>query len=73
MSHLTETVEQVKGNSLESVERFTFSCATFLLSRGVDIKVVSEILGHSTIAVTANTYAHVTDALKADALAHFKI
>lgn len=49
------------------------TCATFLLSRGVDLKVISEILGHSNIGTTANTYAHVADALKADALSHFRL
>jgi len=39
------------------------SYATFMLSAGVDLKTISTALGHSTIAVTANTYAHVTAAL----------
>ena len=40
------------------------SYATFMLSAGVDLKSISMSLGHSTIAVTANTYAHVTDSLQ---------
>jgi len=35
------------------------SCATLLLSRGVHPRVVMEILGHSTIAMTMNVYSHV--------------
>lgn len=35
------------------------SCASVLLSLGVGPKVVQEILGHSNIATTMNTYAHV--------------
>lgn len=34
--------------------------ATLLLEAGIPLKVVSEILGHSTIAQTADTYSHVT-------------
>ena len=33
--------------------------ATYMLSQGVYLRVVMEVLGHSQIAVTANTYAHV--------------
>ena len=42
-------------------------CATLLLASGVDLKTVSAILGHSTIAITANTYAGVLHSLHADA------
>jgi integrase len=34
-----------------------------VLQAGVNLKVVSESLGHSVIATTANLYAHVTPAL----------
>ncbi|EHR53572.1 site-specific recombinase XerD [Saccharomonospora marina XMU15] len=33
--------------------------ATLMLAAGADLKVVQELLGHSTIAVTADTYSHV--------------
>lgn len=35
------------------------SCATLLLSEGVNPKVVAERLGHSTIVLTLDTYSHV--------------
>jgi len=35
------------------------TCATLLLSRGVNIKVVSEMLGHADIAITLRVYGHV--------------
>ena len=35
------------------------AAATFMLAQGVDFRVVMEVLGHSQIATTANTYAHV--------------
>jgi integrase len=35
------------------------TCATLLLSEGVNVKVVSEMLGHASIAITLNTYSHV--------------
>ncbi len=48
------------------------SAATMLLEAGVPMKVVQEVLGHSSMAVTADVYSHVTHAFKrqaADALA----
>ena len=35
------------------------TCATLLLSRGVHAKFVQELLGHSTIAITLDTFSHV--------------
>jgi integrase len=35
------------------------SSATLLLSKGVPIKVVSEMLGHSDVSITLSIYAHV--------------
>ncbi len=35
------------------------TCATLLLSRGVHPKIVQELLGHATIAITLDTYSHV--------------
>lgn len=45
------------------------ACASLLLLQGVDINVVKEILGHSTIVITANLYAHVLMGLKEQAAA----
>lgn len=47
-----------------SVPRIRFhdlrhTAATHLLARGVNVKVVSEMLGHSSIAITLGIYAHV--------------
>ena len=35
------------------------TCATLLLSRNVHPKIVQEMLGHSTIGITLDTYSHV--------------
>jgi site-specific recombinase XerD len=39
------------------------SAASILLAQGVDLRTVMEVLGHSQIGVTMDTYAHVTPAL----------
>jgi integrase len=43
------------------------TCASLLLAQGVHMRVVMEILGHSQIAMTMNTYSHVTAQLQRDA------
>jgi len=43
------------------------SCATLLLAQGVSPRVVMEILGHSQIALTMNTYSHVVPELGREA------
>ena len=41
--------------------------ATHMLTSGVEMKVVSEILGHSNLSVTADLYTAVVDELKKNA------
>ena len=41
--------------------------ASLMLAQGVPLSTISEILGHSGIRITADTYAHLTDELKRDA------
>ena len=40
------------------------TCASLLFAEGVAPRVVMELLGHSAIAVTMNTYSHVIPALQ---------
>jgi len=43
------------------------SAASLLLGRGVHPKIVSEMLGHSTVAITLDVYSHVTPAMHREA------
>jgi site-specific recombinase XerC len=43
------------------------SVASILLARGVHPKVVSDMLGHATIALTLDTYSHVIPSLQQEA------
>jgi integrase len=43
------------------------SCATLLLVQGVSPRVVMDVLGHSDVAVTMETYSHVIPELRRDA------
>lgn len=43
------------------------TAATLLLLQGIHPKVVSELLGHSTISITLDIYAHVLPDMQQDA------
>lgn len=45
------------------------ACASYLLSAGVPMRVVQEVLGHSQLSTTADIYAHVAPDLQRDAAA----
>jgi integrase len=44
------------------------TCASLLLAQGVPPRVVMEILGHSSLDMTMNTYGHVMLDARRDAL-----
>ena len=48
---------------------FRHSMATRLINRGVPLAVVSKIIGHSSIQVTADIYGHIEPAITAEAMA----
>jgi integrase len=39
------------------------TCATLLFTRGVHPKIVSEMLGHSSVSITLDVYSHVVPGL----------
>ncbi len=45
------------------------TCATLLLTKGVHPKVVQELLGHSSISITLDTYSHVVPTMQEKAVA----
>ena len=45
--------------------------ASLMLSKGIHLKIVSERLGHSSIAITANLYSHVLPSVQQEAVEHF--
>lgn len=56
---------EIRRGSLHSL-RHTF--ATRLFKNGIDIKVISEILGHSDVSITYNIYTHVIQEQKTHAV-----
>ena len=47
--------------------------ATMLIEAGVPVKAVSERLGHGNIRTTLETYVHVTDSMRNDAVNKFEL
>lgn len=43
------------------------AAASFMLAQGIPLKVAQEVLGHSTIAITADTYSHLEPAATREA------
>lgn len=44
------------------------TCATLLLSQGVHLKLVADLLGHQSIRTTANIYSHVLPDMQGEAV-----
>ena len=60
----------LKGLKLPGEIRFhdlRHTCATLLLSKGVNVKVVSEMLGHSDVSITLRIYSHVLPGMQKEA------
>jgi integrase len=45
------------------------TAATLLLASGINVKVVSEMLGHSNVSITLRIYAHVLPHMQQSAVA----
>lgn len=43
------------------------TAATLMLGKGVHPKIVSEMLGHSTVGITLDLYSHVTPTMQRQA------
>jgi integrase len=54
------------------VDHLRHTTASLLLAEGVHPKVVQEQLGHSTAALTLDTYSHVAPSLQAEAAARLE-
>ncbi len=61
-NHLTHSFQKLLAELGLPRQRFhdlRHAAATYMIAQGVDLRVIMEVLGHSQIHVTANTYAHV--------------
>jgi integrase len=71
VSHAWQKMAKKSGLTGVRLHDSRHSCATIMLEGGIHPKVVSEILGHSSITVTLDTYSHVIPGLKQAAAKKF--
>ncbi len=67
LNRQTKTLLHAAGLPRLKFHSLRHSCATFLLVQRVAPRVVMDILGHSQISLTMNTYSHVIEQLQDDA------
>lgn len=72
--------EQQLGNMCKAagirkvgVHTLRHTYATRLFEKGVDVKIISELLGHSTTEITYRVYIHVIEQLKENAVQALEI
>ena len=63
-----ENILEVNKIDHGSLHTFRHTFATILFKQGVDVKVISELLGHSDISVTYDIYTHVIESQKKKAV-----
>lgn len=65
--HTCYRVTEAAGLGEWSPHELRHSCASLLIAQNVPLKVVSELLGHSSIRITADVYGHLLEPSKAEA------
>jgi integrase len=69
VNHYLTAVTQRAGLGHWSPHALRHSAASLLAAQGAPMKMVSEILGHSSITVTADIYSHMFDPARDEAAA----
>jgi hypothetical protein len=67
VAHEFKTMARNAGLPHLTLHGLRHGAATIMLSQGVSLKTVQEILGHSTYYLTANVYGHVAPELSREA------
>lgn len=65
--NLTYRVTETAGLGRWSPHELRHSAASLLIAHGIPLKTVSEVLGHSSIRVTSDVYAHLMEPARAEA------
>ena len=65
--HFASVVRRIGLPATTRLHDLRHTAATFMLLQGVPLKVISRILGHSQLSITADIYTHVLPELERDA------
>lgn len=65
--HFTSVLKQIGLPTTTRLHDLRHSAATLMLLQGVPLKVISQILGHAHLSITADIYTHVLHDLEQDA------
>ena len=64
VSHLFSRICRSAGLGHWHLHELRHSGASLMLAQGTDLYVVSEVLGHSSIAITKDVYGHLVEGQK---------
>ncbi len=65
--------KQADIKDMQGLHTLRHTFASLMIRKGVDIKIVSEMLGHSSISFTYNTYVHLIEEEKAKVMQRIDI
>lgn len=60
-------------NNPQSLHTLRHTFASLMIRKGVDIKLISEMLGHASVSFTYNTYVHLIEEEKAKTIKRIKV
>jgi len=69
LSHAFSRIAKSAGLPGVRFHDLRHTCASLMLLQGVKPKVISEALGHSSVAFTMDVYSHIIDGMTKDAMA----
>ena len=69
LSHTFSRIARRAGLGHWHVHELRHSGASLMLAQGTDLYVVSEVLGHSSVAITKDVYGHLVEGQKRSAAA----
>ena len=64
--HATYRATEAAGLGRWSPHELRHSCASLLIAQGVPLKLISELLGHTSIRITSDVYGHLLEPAKAE-------
>lgn len=67
VTHRVQKLMEEAGVPRKTFHNLRHSAASLLYANGADIKMIQDVLGHSQISLTANTYTHLGEAMKREA------